>query len=321
MRTAYGGKMTGLPRVAPSPPPADLPVDLRRIELLCARLRPEEGVELERIQWSFARTARAEGWDNALWPVGTLSGRQLVLRVARRESTRALLGREVTVLRRLRGLGTQLPMRVPFILATQDDAVLVPWIDGITAADAPPLTRAETASDLARMLAALHSGPAPDVGRNPVRGVPLTERTDAFETDLARAVLSEDVRARARERWETGLVAAPWEGRELLLHGDPHPGNVVVPEGGGTASLIDWGDTTRGDPASDLGALLLHAPTDQILLEYRRDASWIGADEEEVWQALQARAWAWGTRLALALVTAYPPGHGLGSAGHRLLAA
>src|SRR5690606_5297725 len=100
MRTAYGGKMTGLPRVAPSPPPADLPVDLRRIELLCARLRPEEGVELERIQWSFARTARAEGWDNALWPVGTLSGRQLVLRVARRESTRALLGREVTVLRR-----------------------------------------------------------------------------------------------------------------------------------------------------------------------------------------------------------------------------
>ena len=310
-----------MPRVAPSPPPADLPVDLHRIELLCARLRPEEGVELEHVQWSFARTARAEGWDNAVWPVGTLGGRQLVLRVARRESTRALLGREVTVLRRLRGLGTQLPLRVPVILATQDDAVLVPWIDGITAAEADPLTRAETARDLARMLAALHSGPAPEVGRNPVRGVPLAERSDAFETDLSRADLGEDVAARARARWEEGLAAAPWEGRELLLHGDPHPGNVVVPESGtpGPASLIDWGDTTRGDPASDLGALLLHAPTDQVLADYRRAASWIGSDQEEVWQALTARAWAWGTRLALALVTAYPPGHELGATGHRLL--
>lgn len=313
--------MTGVPSVTSSPPPADLPIDLRRIELLCARLRPEEGVELERVDWAIGKLPRAEGWDNALWPVGRLGGHQLVLRVARRQASRALLGREVTVLRRLRGLGTQLPMKVPTVLATQDDAVLVPWIDGVTAAEAEPEVRIGTASDLARMLATIHSGPGPEVGRNPVRGVPLATRADAFATDLERAALSPDLRERAESRWRAGLSAAPWEARELLLHGDPHPGNVVVPapDVRGGATLIDWGDTTRGDPASDLGGLLLHAPSNALLSTYRETAAWTGIDDEEIWEALVARAWAWGTRMALLLVTAYQPSHALGASGYRLL--
>lgn len=314
--------MTGVPRVAPSPPPADLPVDLRRIELLCALLRPEEGVELERIRWAIGRLPCAEGWDNVLWPIGTLGGRRLVLRVARREVSRGLLGREVTVLRRLRGLGRQLPMEVPTVLATQDAAVLVPWIDGITAAEAEPAVRRATAGALARMLATLHTGPGPEVGRNPVRGVPLATRDEGFAADLERAALPGVQSERAEARWARGLRAAPWAGRELLLHGDPHPGNVVVPAAGarGPATLIDWGDTTRGDPASDLGGLLLHAPSDALLAEYRRTATWTGIDDDAIWEALVDRAWAWGTRMALALVTAYPPAHGLGAAGQRLLA-
>src|SRR5699024_701499 len=167
------GGVAGGPRTAPSPPPADLPVDLRRIELLCARLRPEEGVELDRVRWAIAKLPCAEGWDNVLWPVGTLDGRTLVLRVARRTISRALLGREVTVLRRLRGLGIPLPMGLPTVLATAEDAILACWIPGDTADEAEPVLRARAAQDLTRMLAAVHSGPAPEVGRNPVRGVPL----------------------------------------------------------------------------------------------------------------------------------------------------
>lgn len=312
-----------MPSVDPAPPSADLPVDLRRIELLCARLRPEEDVELERIVWSIAKLPRAEGWDNALWPVGSLRGRELVLRVARREVSRTLLGREVTVLRRLRGLGTQLPMRLPTVLALAEDAMLVEWIDGMTAADWDATTRTRVAGDLARMLATIHSGPAPEVGRNPVRGVPLETRDDAFATDLQRAELPPAQKEQAEERWRAGLAAAPWQGRELLLHGDPHPGNVVVPSLGapGPATLIDWGDTTRGDPASDLGGMLLHVPSASLLQRYRETAAWTGIDDDEIWDALAARAWAWATRMALSLVTAYPPGIGLGAAGHRLLAA
>src|SRR5699024_7386410 len=103
---------------------------------------------------------------------------------------------------------------------------------------------------------------------------------------------------------------------------DPHPGNVVVPLAGTEepATLIDWGDTTRGDPASDLGALLLHAPSDALLGTYRDEAAWTGIDDDITWDALVARSWAWATRMALSLVTAYPIEHGLGATGHRLLA-
>lgn len=313
--------MTGVPRTAPSPPPADLPVDLRRIELLCARLRPEEGVELDRVRWAIAKLPCAEGWDNVLWPVGTLDGRTLVLRVARRTVSRALLGREVTVLRRLRGLGIPLPMGLPTVLATAEDAILACWIPGGTADEAEPALRARTAQDLTRMLAAVHSGPAPEVGRNPVRGGPLDTRAEAFAADLERSALPADLADTAQTRWQAGLTAPVWEGRELLLHGDPHPGNVVVPLAGARepATLIDWGDTTRGDPASDLGALLLHAPSDALLGTYRDEAAWTGIDDDITWDALVARSWAWATRMALSLVTAYPIEHGLGAAGHRLL--
>lgn len=313
--------MTSLPREAPLLPTADLPVDRRRIELLCARLRPEEGFQLERIDWAIGRAPRGEGWDNALWPVGRLDGSPLMLRVARRESARTLLGREVTVLRRLRGLGIPLPMGLPVILATADDAVLVRWIDGSTADEAPPLLREHVAQDLAQMLATIHSGPAPEVGRNPVRGVPLKNREAAFTADLERADLSDAQRERAAARWRAGLAAGLWEGRDLLLHGDPHPGNVVVPlpGRGGPASLIDWGDTTRGDPASDLGGLLLHQPSTSLLERYRETAAWTGIDDDQIWEALASRAWAWGSRMAVALLTAYPSTHSLGAVGKRLL--
>lgn len=314
--------MTGEPDRTPAPPPADLPVDLRRVELLCARLRPEEGEELERIRWEIGKRPRGEGWDNVLWPIGTLDGRQLVLRIARRRSSRALLGREVTVLRRLRGLGTTLPMGLPAVVATAEDAVLVEWIEGTTVAEAGEFVQRTTAEDLCRMLATIHSGPAPEVGRNPVRGVPLATREEAFAADLERSALSGPDRRCAAARWQAGLDAPPWDGRDLLLHGDPHPGNVVVPPPTvrAAATLIDWGDTTRGDPASDLGALLLHAPSPALLESYRAHAAWTGIEDDATWEALRLRAWAWATRMALSLVLAYPSHHPLGRAGRRMLA-
>ncbi|WP_114855902.1 phosphotransferase [Brachybacterium sp. YJGR34] len=315
--------MTEAPPVAPAPPPSDLTVNLSRVELLCARLRPEREAELERVEWKIAKTPRGAGWDNVLWPVGRLAGRALVLRVVRREAARPLLHRETAVLRRLRSAGASLPMRVPELLASAEDAVLVPWYDGVTAAEVPAEVRSATAQALARMLAVVHSGPAPEIAANPVRGVPLATREDAFRIDLERAGLPIEQDRRARERWEQGLDAEVWEGRPLLLHGDPHPGNVVVPPRtvGGAPVLIDWGDTTRGDPASDLGALLLHGPAQPLLATYREAASWTGIEEDTVWEALVARARAWAVRMGLMLVTAYPADDPLGAVGHRALRA
>jgi aminoglycoside phosphotransferase (APT) family kinase protein len=39
-----------------------------------------------------------------------------------------------------------------------------------------------------------------------------------------------------------------------LVHGDLHPGNIIVRQSS-IHAIIDWGDLTAGDPASDLACL------------------------------------------------------------------
>lgn len=321
-----------------SPPPADLPVDERRVRRLLGELALEPGVEHAALQLRTGLAPLGEGWDNVLWPVGehrsmgeewperehrqgaAPEGRPVVLRVVRREAARPLLMREAIVLRLLREAGP-LPMRVPALLGTHPEALLVTWTSGEVAASTPSPQQERAAVALAEMLGAVHSRPitAP-LERNPVRGVPLATRAAAFAHDLDRAELPARARDEARRRWERGLDASTWTGPDLLLHGDPHPGNLVVPEAGSEPPvLIDWGDATPGDPASDLGALLLHHPDDAILARYRDHATWQGVEDAAVWSGLAARAGGWSVRLALALVTAYPAEHPLGRAGHRAL--
>ena len=305
----------------PAPPPADLPVDAARVEALCAALAPEPGTALEDFVPMVGAAPLDQGWDNELWPVGTVRGEPVVLRVVRRSSAVPLQGRELAVLRHLADVHEQLPMRIPTPLATTDHATLVPWIPGRTAAEVDEGTRVGVAGSVARMLARVHSLPAPRVDPNPVRGVPLATRTEAFAGDLERSGVAATIRRRAQSAWNRGLGAATWDRPALLMHGDPHPGNVVVPPAGAgrEAALIDWGDATIGDPASDLGALLLHDPSDSVLRAYRAEATWVGVADEACWSALVDRSRAWGVRLALSLLTAYPGGHRLGRAGQRLL--
>ncbi|MGY5766591.1 phosphotransferase [Brachybacterium sp. DNPG3] len=320
----------------PRPPTADLGVGradvLRRLD----RLVPEPGVDLSRLEIGVGEAPVGEGWDNLLWPVGMLrdgadddgadddgagiGDARLVLRIARRALALPLLDRESVVLRLLRDHRGLLSMDVPQPLATADGAILMRWIPGATAADSVR----GPARDLARMLAEVHSLPAPDLERSGARGVPLAMRAEAFAADLERTALPSTLRRRARESWDHGLHAGPWSGPDALLHGDPHPGNVILPVRGRPA-LIDWGDATVGDPASDLGALLLHAPSSAassvVLAEHRRRAEELdgplSALTEDAWDALGHRARAWRTRMALALLTAYPADHALGRIARR----
>ncbi len=54
-----------------------------------------------------------------------------------------------------------------------------------------------------------------------------------------------------RQRWERIVATRPWAGPPLWVHGDPHPGNVLVHDGA-VRAVIDFGDLTAGDPATDL---------------------------------------------------------------------
>jgi len=68
------------------------------------------------------------------------------------------------------------------------------------------------------------------------------------------AAVRPDVAGRARELERTLRGAPPGPARLVCLHGDAHPKNVLVHDGG--AALVDLDDVAGGDAAADLGSAL-----------------------------------------------------------------
>ena len=103
--------------------------------------------------------------------------------------------------------------------------------------------------------------PAPaDAPRNPYRGVPLAERSASVAERLE--ALPPDIDARAvADAWARALGPPRTRARRVWVHGDLHPGNLVVDRGRLTG-IIDWGDLCAGDPATDLSvAWMVLGPT------------------------------------------------------------
>jgi aminoglycoside phosphotransferase (APT) family kinase protein len=221
-----------------------------------------------------------EGWDNVMFRLGD----ELAVRLPRRALGATLIVHEQTWLPLLAEHLT-LPVPAPVRVGTPTGAYpsIVPWISGATADQAPP--HADQARRLAEFLAALHR-PAPDGAPvNPHRGCPLQARAEWDEPRLHRLATSTDLITPAiRAAWQTAL-AAPLDAPRTWLHGDLHPRNVLVDQGR-LSGVIDWGDLTAGDCATDLATIwMLFA-----------DA----ADRRAVWEAYpvvseptRARAMGW----------------------------
>jgi aminoglycoside phosphotransferase (APT) family kinase protein len=128
---------------------------------------------------------------------------------------------------------------------------VVPWIDGVAADQCPPL--ASQAEPFAAFLRSLH-GPAPaDAPTNRFRGVPLRARAAALAERMQRlASRTSLITPRIRDIGRTALDA-PLDLAPTWVHGDLHSRNVLVANGA-IAGVIDWGDLTAGDPATDLAA-------------------------------------------------------------------
>ena len=75
-------------------------------------------------------------------------------------------------------------------------------------------------------------------------------------------------------------AAAPWPGRAVWIHGDLHPGNILV-NAGHVSAVIDFGDLAAGDPATDWAAAWMLPGTVDIMTH--------GLDADT---RLRARGWA-----------------------------
>ena len=232
----------------------------------------------------------AEGWDNALFRLGD----ELAVRLPRRAASAKLIEHEQ---RWLPHLSARLPVPVPVPVRIGVPGPLfgwawsvVRWLPGRTLLHAAPPDPVSTGTVLERFLHALHQPAPADAPLNPFRGVPLEARTAALHGHLQQLGGAVD-RAAVLAVWDLALAAPPWPGPPLWLHGDLHPGNLLVGDGRLTG-VIDFGDLTSGDPATDLAVRWMLPPRMR-----ERFAAWTAGDQPDA-SRMRARGWALALGLA-----------------------
>ncbi len=232
------------------------------------------------------------GWDNTLWRLG----RELLVRLPRRELAAPLLVHEQ---RWLPTLGPCLPLPVPVPVRIGRPSgqypwswSVVPWLPGVPGLRTALTRLDDTAERLGGFLRALHRDAPSDAPHNPYRGVALERRAATFEERVAALVTEIDVDA-TRRVWDRGLAADPWPGLPQWLHGDLHPGNILV-DHGTVAAVIDFGDLCAGDPATDLAGAWMLLPA-SAMTGFR--SAYGGVDDR-----LERRSHAWAVLFALMLL-------------------
>lgn len=233
----------------------------------------------------------ASGWDNLSFRLGT----DLAARFPRRSLAADLIVHEARWLPQL-AERLSLPIPTPLFLGRPGHGYpwqwsIVPWLVGRPAAGVDTLDLGACASALGGFLRVLHEPAPPDAPENPYRGGPLQQRHEATMDRIDRLADHFDPGA-ARRRWEQACVAREHEGPPLWIHGDLHPNNLLV-SGDRITAVIDFGDLTAGDPATDLAVAWMLFPTD--LRPLFVDA--YGGVDEHTWE----RAAGW----ALSMATAY----------------
>ncbi|WP_029253544.1 aminoglycoside phosphotransferase family protein [Paraoerskovia marina] len=198
-----------------------------------------------------------DGWDNATLRLGD----HLAVRLPRRRLSADLVRHEQRWLPSIAAL-VPCPVPAPVRVGRPTSSFpwawsVVPWFEGVSALSLDGRSRGAAARPLATFLAALHTPAPAGAPENPYRGVPLTHR----DGDVRRR-LDAGVVPRARDLtqvWEAACAAPVADGPPRWLHGDLHPGNLVLDTAAPheLRAVIDFGDVCAGDPATDLATAWL----------------------------------------------------------------
>lgn len=225
-------------------PAAEITID----EALVRRLLQAQCPALALLPLSLAD----EGWDNAIWRLGE----QFCVRVPRRTVADQLVRHEQQFVPEL---SARLCLPVPELLHAGVPTKGYPWhwsvltwLPGHPADEGWPVCG--EAIVLAGFLKQLHLPADATAPRNEHRGVSLRGRATLGEQRLALLRQRTDsITAKIDQIWHEALAADETSDR-CWLHGDLHARNILVCEGK-ISGIIDWGDITAGDAATDLASI------------------------------------------------------------------
>ncbi|MER5640025.1 aminoglycoside phosphotransferase family protein [Kitasatospora sp. NPDC002227] len=277
-------------------PAAEVPITVGLVRRLLAEQHPDlAGLPV---------SEPANGWDNLVCRLGD----DLLVRLPRRAVAAEFLIREQRWLPELAG---RLPLPVPAPVRTGHPTAEYPWpwsvvpyFPGRVAAEPDFTDPHAAAAELGAFLAALHVPAPPDAPANPFRGIPLAGRAEGVLAALPHLAPAD--RAVAVRCWDAALAAPAWAAPPRWLHGDLHPANLLTHHGR-LSAVIDFGDLTAGDPATDLAvAWMLFSADHRATLRH----SYAQADD-----ATWTRAHGWALALALVFLTHSadnPLMHGIG---------
>lgn len=268
----------------PGSPPAEVDIDEALVRRLLQSQHPDlVGLPIRQLE---------VGFDNEMYRLGA----EYMVRLPRRAAAVPCIENEQRWLPEL-AERLPLPISAPVRIGVAGDGYpwpwsILPWIDGKAADLGYP--QDDQASVLASFLKALHQPAPADAPTNRVRGIPLSVRAQNNEERMARLLEeTDDINPRVYQAWAEGL-AAPDDTNPTWLHGDLHARNVLVKDGQ-IAAIVDWGDVTSGDRATDLAAVWM-------LLENQtaRETAINAYDDDDA--ALWARAKGWAVIFGVVLL-------------------
>ncbi|HSX35808.1 MAG TPA: aminoglycoside phosphotransferase family protein [Patescibacteria group bacterium] len=189
------------------------------------------------------------GTDNAMFKLGDA----LAVRLPRTEHAAQNIEKEC---RWLPKLAPHLPLPIPAPVAQgkPHEKYPLPWAichllvgENLNVSHLDDLHQA--AIDMGEFVSALQQI---DVASGPInkRGLPLNTRDEETRAAITQLEGVIDV-DRAASAWESMLALPQWNGLPTWLHGDLHPGNLLV-KAGRISAVIDFGSCGVGDPAADL---------------------------------------------------------------------
>jgi len=196
-------------------------------------------------------------------------GQDWVLRIPRRDDMADSVRTEASV---LEVVSTHLQdVAVPQWQIAEDDLIAYPLLPGspaMTIDDGVPTFHVDVASatyatELGRLLAALHAIPTEDFQEAGLVPLSVAEVREQHRRDLAEIAAAFPVAGHLRQRWEAWLGDdSYWPMRTTFTHGEPYHAHVLVDTNQHITGVLDWTTAAISDPATDLAFQYMTAPAD-----------------------------------------------------------